>query len=117
MIRDKGDLLVRIETTINLINHYSNENNYSKVRSLIQKEWKYLNEYKNYQLLNSNAKQIFKIMQEEAVTGRSNELTQAEKNILNLVNQSIREMRLPYAKRIFLEHNRLFGHSLILNIL
>lgn len=108
MIRDKGDLLVRIETTINLINHYSNENNYSKVRSLIQKEWKYLNEYKNYQLLNSNAKQIFKIMQEEAVTGRSNELTQAEKNILNLVNQSIREMRLPYAKRIFLEHNRLF---------
>lgn len=49
MIRDKGDLLVRIETTINLINHYSNENNYSKVRSLIQKEWKYLNEYKNYQ--------------------------------------------------------------------
>lgn len=106
--RDKGDLLVKIETTIYLINRYSNDNNYSKVRSLIQKDWNRLNEFKNFHLLNSNAKQMFKIIQEEQETGRSNELSQQEKNILNLVNQSIRDMRLPYAKRIFLEHYNLF---------
>jgi len=108
MRKNKGDMFVRIASTINLINHYSNQNNYLKVRSLIQKEWNHLQEYKNYQLLNSNAKQIFKILQEEKDTKSEQGLSQTEKNILNLVNQSIREMSLPYAKRLFLKHPALF---------
>ncbi|MGV3464857.1 MAG: hypothetical protein ACO1OT_06130 [Heyndrickxia sp.] len=102
---------MRIASTIHLINHYANQNNYSKVRSLIQKEWNHLQEYKNYQLLTSNARQILKIMQEEKETKSEQELTQAEKNILNLVNQSIREMSLPYAKRLFLKYPVLFEKS------
>ncbi|PKR86568.1 hypothetical protein [Heyndrickxia camelliae] len=98
---------MRITPTINLINHYSNQNNYSKARSLIEKEWSHLKEYKNYQLLNSNAKQLLKIMQEEQSRSEQ-DLSQVEKNILNLINQSIREMSLPYAKRLFLKHHVLF---------
>jgi hypothetical protein len=99
---------MKIESVVYLINRFSNENNYPRARLLINKEWNRISEYKNYELLNTNAKQLLKIIKDEKENGSQNELSQSEKNILNLVNQSIRDLRLPYAKRIFIEHNRLF---------
>ncbi|MDP4170979.1 MAG: hypothetical protein Q8906_10260 [Bacillota bacterium] len=98
---------MKIESVSLLINKMCTQQNYAKCRILIQKEWDRITEAKNYQMLNDEAKQFLKIIKQEREMGTFHSLTNTEKKILILFNQSIKEMKLPFAKRLFIQHKEL----------
>ncbi|MDP4164223.1 MAG: hypothetical protein Q8898_14070 [Bacillota bacterium] len=98
---------MKIESISLLINKMCTQQNYAKCRILIQKEWDRITEAKNYQMLNDEAKQFLKIIKQEREMGTFHSLTNTEKKILILFNQSITEMKLPFAKRLFIQHKEL----------
>ncbi|NHM32618.1 hypothetical protein [Neobacillus terrae] len=101
---------MKIESMILLANRMSVQRKFPELRQLILREWERIIETKNYQMLNDNAKQFVKIIQQEKETGIgiNNTLTNTEKKIIQLINESINEVKLPFAKRLFLQHRSLF---------
>ncbi|PLR95733.1 hypothetical protein [Bacillus sp. T33-2] len=98
---------MKIESVTTLINKVVLEEKYNIARELIERDWERLIEYKNYQVLNGEAKQFLKFIKEEKENAANFSLTHTEKKILNLLNQTIRDMNLRYAKRLFEQHQEL----------
>jgi hypothetical protein len=93
--------IMKIEGVARIVNDLCSDRRYAQSRDLILSEWNRITENKAYHLLNDDAKQLVKIIKEEQEKGA---LSKAEKKILNLINESIKELKLPYAKRIFIEN-------------
>jgi hypothetical protein len=98
---------VKAETAVRLINKLCDEQKFSKSRVLILEEWEKVTEFKVYQKLNENAQQFVKIIQQEKENNSINLLSDNDKKILVLMNQSIRDLRLPYAKRLYTQYTDL----------
>ncbi|WP_409303147.1 hypothetical protein [Peribacillus sp. SCS-155] len=92
---------MRIEGIAQIVNSLCDERKYAQARHMISSEWNRITENKAYQLLNDDAKQLVKIISDESMKGT---LSKTEKKILNLINESIRDLNLSYAKRIFIEN-------------
>jgi len=105
-----GVLILKIESVILLANRMSVQRKFPELRQIILREWERIIETKNYQMLNDNAKQFVKIIQQEkeAGIGINNTLTNTEKKIIQLINESVNEVKLPFAKRLFIQHRNLF---------
>lgn len=99
---------MKIESVIYRVNQLCYSNQYARARILILKEWTRMTDSKNFERLNSEAKQLLKIIKDEKENGTSEVLDQRAKKIIDLVNQCIRDLQLPYARKIYMEHQELF---------
>ncbi|WP_026692726.1 hypothetical protein [Peribacillus kribbensis] len=93
---------MRIEVVVGRVNKACSEQNFSKARELISEEWKRITERNNHLLLNDAARQFVKIIQEEKENGLEEALSNDDKRILLTINQSVKNLNLPYAKKIYL---------------
>lgn len=84
---------------------------YGAARDIIQKEWKRITEPLNFHLLGSEAKELVKVIARENQDKDFSLLSEKEKRILNLMNEAVRDVKLPYAKKIFFEHKELFDQG------
>ncbi|MBM7690839.1 hypothetical protein JOC77_000242 [Peribacillus deserti] len=99
---------MKIESIISIVNKACNDERYTRARQIMSKEWNRLIETRSYQLLNDNAKQLIKIIVEEKEKGTFEALSHSDKKLLKLMNDSVREVNLPFAKRIYIEYIDLF---------
>ncbi|WP_409295852.1 hypothetical protein V1498_20340 [Peribacillus sp. SCS-26] len=99
---------MKIESVISIINHACDDERYTRARELMVQEWTRLIEMKNYKSLNDNAKQLIKIIREEKEKGVFEELTYRDKKLLKLLNDSVRDVNLSFARRVYFSHMELF---------
>ncbi|WP_409290592.1 hypothetical protein [Peribacillus sp. SCS-37] len=99
---------MKIESVINIINRACDDERYTRARELMVQEWTRLIERKSYQSLNDNARQLMRIIREEKESGVFEELTYRDKKLLKLLNESIRDVNLSFARRVYFSHMELF---------
>ena len=102
---------MKIESVVITLNNFMEKQQYSSARHIIQKEWKRITEPLNYRMLGSEAKELVKVIAEEKQDASFNVLSENDKRILNLLNEAVRDVKLPYAKKIFFEHKELVNQS------
>jgi hypothetical protein len=102
---------VKIERVVLIINNFMEKQQYGSARNLIINEWARLTEGRNYQKLSNEAKELFKFIEIEKQKPDFNLLSDNDKRILNLLNEAIRDVKLPYAQKIYQQHRDLISHS------
>jgi Mg2+/Co2+ transporter CorC len=102
---------VKIESVIIVINNLMGKQQYGSAREMIKKEWKRITEPLNYQMLGNEAKELVKVIAKEKQDDSFTLLSEKDKRILNLLNEAVRDVKLPYAKKIFFEHKELIDQS------
>jgi hypothetical protein len=99
---------MKVESVIYMINNLINKRQYGNARALIKKEWTRIIEPLNFSMLNNEAKEFIKVIAREQESPDFNLLSEKDKKILNLLNEAVREVKLPYARKLFFEHKELF---------
>jgi hypothetical protein len=84
---------------------------FGTARAIMSKEWNRISEPLAYQKLNGEAKELLKVIAKEKETEEFNRLSEKDKRVLNLLNEAVRDVKLPYAKKIFIEHKDLIKTS------
>ncbi|RSD27001.1 hypothetical protein [Mesobacillus subterraneus] len=102
---------MKIESIIYVINNLMEKHQYGYARSMIINEWARLTEGRNYQKLSSEAKELFKVVESEKAKPDFNLLTEKDKRILLTLNEAVRDVKLPYAQKIFRQHRELIIKS------
>ncbi|MCM3683778.1 hypothetical protein [Mesobacillus subterraneus] len=104
---------MKIESVVIVINNLMGKQQYGIAREVMMKEWMRITEPLHYQLLSSEAKELMKVIAKEKENFDFISLSEKDKRILNLLNEAVREVKLPYAKKIFIEHKELIkkAHS------
>jgi hypothetical protein len=102
---------VKIESVVFSLNNFMEKQQYSSARSMILKEWNRITEPLNYKLLGSEAKELVKVIAQEKKDADFIQLSEKEKRLLNLLNEAVRDVKLPYAKKLFYEHKELYDLS------
>ncbi|MCM3664708.1 hypothetical protein M3204_09850 [Mesobacillus subterraneus] len=104
---------LKIESVVIVINNLMGKQQYGIAREVMMKEWMRITEPLHYQLLSSEAKELMKVIAKEKENFDFISLSEKDKRILNLLNEAVREVKLPYAKKIFIEHKELIkkAHS------
>lgn len=110
-------VFLKIEALIHHINQCCTNNNLSKARSIIEHNWSLVTESKNCLLLNFIAQDLVKIIKNEYQNAPFNRLNLNEKQILNQMNQFVRDLRYFQAKQTYIKHKDLFNRSEIYNLL
>jgi hypothetical protein len=98
---------LKIESVVIVINKLMGKHQYGAAREVMIKEWMRITEPLHYQLLSNEAKELMKVIAKEKENFDFNLLSEKDKRILNLLNEAVREVKLPYAKKIFIEHKEL----------
>lgn len=99
---------MKVESVIFIINNLVNKRQYGNARHLIKKEWSRLIEPLNFSMLNNESKEFVKLIAKEQESADFNLLSEKDKRILNLLNEAVRDVKLPYARKLFFEHKELF---------
>lgn len=102
---------MKVERIIMSINYLMGKQQYGAARAIIVNEWARVTEKRHYQMLSGEAKELVKVILMEKERGIFNALSDNDKRILNLLNQAVRDVQLPYAKKIFFEHKELLINS------
>jgi hypothetical protein len=102
---------VKIESVVYSLNNFMEKQQYSSARSMILKEWNRITEPLNFKLLGSETKELVKVIAKEKEDADFIQLSEKEKRLLNLLNEAVREVKLPYAKKLFFEHKELYDLS------
>lgn len=84
---------------------------YGAAREVILREWKRITEPNHFQMLSHEAKELVKVIVKEKETNEFALLSDKDKRILRLLNEAVRDVKLPYAKKIFFEHKELFDQA------
>ncbi|WP_102264525.1 hypothetical protein [Mesobacillus jeotgali] len=99
---------MKVESVIFIINNLISKRQYGNARDLIKKEWTRITEPLNFSMLNSEAKEFVKVIAKEQEIADFILLSDKDKRILNMLNEAVREVKLPYARKLFFEHKELF---------
>jgi hypothetical protein len=99
---------MKVETVIYVINNFVGKGHYGNARDLIKKEFKRITEPSYFSLLNNEAKEFVKLIAKEQEDGAFSLLSEKDKKILTLLNEAVREVKLPYARKLYFEHKELF---------
>jgi hypothetical protein len=102
---------VKIESVVYNLNNFMGKQQYSSARNMVLKEWNRITEPLNYKLLGAEAKELVKVIAKEKEDADFVQLSEKEKRLLNLLNEAVREVKLPYAKKLFFEHKELYDLS------
>jgi hypothetical protein len=102
---------MKVESVIIVINNLMEKQQFGSARGTMLKEWNRINDPSAYRRLSSEAKELMKVISKEKETGDFNKLSEKDKRILNLLNEAVRDVKLPYAKKIFNEHRDLITES------
>ncbi|MBT2678697.1 hypothetical protein J7E38_06750 [Bacillus sp. ISL-35] len=102
---------MKIESVVYSLNNFMEKQQYSSARSMILKEWNRITEPLNFKLLGAEAKELVKVIAKEKEDADFIQLSEKEKRLLNLLNEAVREVKLPYAKKLFFEHKELYELS------
>ncbi|WNF22740.1 hypothetical protein [Mesobacillus jeotgali] len=102
---------MKIESIVFNLNNFMEKQQYSYARSMILKEWNRITEPLNYKLLGAQAKELVKVIAKEKEDADFIQLSEKEKRLLNLLNEAVRDLKLPYAKKLFYEHKELYDLS------
>lgn len=102
---------MKIESVVYSLNNFMEKQQYSSARSMILKEWNRITEPLNSKLLGAEAKELVKVIAKEKEDTNFIQLSEKEKRLLNLLNEAVREVKLPYAKKLFFEHKELYDLS------
>ncbi|MCM3123830.1 MULTISPECIES: hypothetical protein [unclassified Mesobacillus] len=102
---------MKIESVVYSLNNFMEKQQYSSARSMILKEWNRITEPLNFKLLGSETKELVKVIAKEKEDADFIQLSEKEKRLLNLLNEAVREVKLPYAKKLFFEHKELYDLS------
>lgn len=102
---------MKIESVVYNLNNFMGKQQYSSARNMILKEWNRITEPLNYKLLGAEAKELVKVIAKEKEDADFVQLSEKEKRLLNLLNEAVREVKLPYAKKLFFEHKELYDLS------
>lgn len=100
---------MRIESVIYNINQACDRNDFAAARSRINKEWNRVTEFKNYSLLNENAKQLIQIIRDGSQTADADVLSLDQKRTIQRMNQYVRDMNFAHANLMYSEHKELFN--------
>ncbi|WP_079506478.1 hypothetical protein [Mesobacillus jeotgali] len=99
---------MKIESVVFNLNNFMDKQQYSAARSMILKEWNRIAEPLNYKLLGAEAKELVKVIAQEKEDADFIHLSEKDKRLLKLLNDAVREVKLPYAKKLFYEHKQLY---------
>lgn len=99
---------MKVESVIFIINNLISKRQYGNARDLIKKEWIRITEPLNFSMLNNEAKEFVKVIAKEQEIADFILLSEKDKRILNMLNEAVREVKLPYARKLFFEHKELF---------
>lgn len=102
---------MKIESVVIVVNSLMEKQQYGASRSIMLKEWNRLTDPLTYQKLNGEAKELMKVIAIEMEKDEFCRLSEKDKRILNLLNESVQDVKLPYAKKIFKEHRDLISQS------
>ena len=69
-------------------------------RDLIKKEFKRITEPSFFSMLNNEAKEFVKLIAKEQEDDAFSLLSEKDKKILTLLNEAVREVKLPYARKL-----------------
>lgn len=105
---EKVDLLeLKIESVVVIVDRLMLKHRYAAAREVILREWNRIIEPINFHMLGHEAKVLVKIIAKEKEMMMFSLLTNRDKRILNLLNEAVRDVRFPYARRLFMEHKDL----------
>ena len=102
---------MKIESVVFNLNNFMEKQQYSSARSMILKEWNRITEPLNYKMLGTETTELVKVIAKEKEDPDFIQLSEQEKRLLNLLNEAVREIKLPYAKKLFFEHKELYDLS------
>lgn len=102
---------MKIESVVFVINNHMAKQRYGTAREVILREWKRITEPTNFQMLGQEAKELVKVIVKEKETNEFALLSDQDKRILRLLNEAVRDVKLPYAKKIFFEHMELIDQA------
>jgi hypothetical protein len=102
---------MKVESVVIVINNLMEKQQFGSARGIMLKEWNRITDPSAYRRLSSEAKELMKVISKEKETGDFNKLSEKDKRILNLLNEAVRDVKLPYAKKIFNEHRDLITES------
>jgi len=102
---------LKIESVVFVVNNHMAKQRYGAAREVILREWKRITEPSHFQLLDKEAKELVKVIVKEKETNEFALLSAQDKRILRLLNEAVRDVKLPYAKKIFIEHRELIEQA------
>jgi hypothetical protein len=102
---------VKIESVVYNLNNMMERQQYSSARSMILREWNRITEPLNYKMLGGETKELVKVIAKEKKDADFIQLSEKDKRLLNLLNEAVRDVKLPYAKKLFHEHKELYDLS------
>lgn len=102
---------MKIESIVFRIENLMSKQRYGAAREVILREWMRITEPKNFHMLGQQAKDLVKVISKEKETNEFALLTDKDKRILSLLNEAVRDVKLPYAKKIFFEHKELMDQA------
>lgn len=102
---------MKIESVVFVVNNHMAKQRYGAAREVILREWKRITEPSHFQLLGQEAKELVKVIVKEKETNEFALLSAQDKRILRLLNEAVRDVKLPYAKKIFFEHRELIEQA------
>jgi len=102
---------LKIESVVFVIDNHMAKQRYGTAREVILREWKRITEPSHFQLLGQEAKELVKVIVKEKETNEFALLSDQDKRILRLLNEAVRDVKLPYAKKIFFEHRELIEQA------
>lgn len=102
---------LKIESVVFVVNNHMSKQRYGAAREVILREWKRITEPSHFQLLGQEAKELVKVIVKEKETNEFALLSAQDKRILRLLNEAVRDVKLPYAKKIFFEHRDLIEQA------
>ncbi|MBT2644624.1 hypothetical protein J7I80_20620 [Bacillus sp. ISL-41] len=102
---------MKIESVVFKIENLMSKQRYGAAREVILKEWNRITEPNNFHMLSQQSKDLVKVIAKEKETNEFAMLTNKDKRILSLLNEAVRDVKLPYAKKIFFEHKELINQA------
>jgi hypothetical protein len=102
---------LKIESVVFVIDNHMAKQRYGAAREVILREWKRITEPSHFQMLGQEAKELVKVIVKEKETNEFALLSAQDKRILRLLNEAVRDVKLPYAKKIFFEHRELIEQA------
>jgi hypothetical protein len=102
---------LKIESVVCNLKNFMRNSNLVPLEVMILKEWNRITEPLNYKLLGAETKELVKVIAKEKEDANFIQLSEKEKRLLNLLNEAVREVKLPYAKKLFFEHKELYDLS------
>ena len=102
---------MKIESVVFKIENLMSKQRYGAAREVILKEWNRITETNNFHMLSQQSKDLVKVIAKEKETNEFAMLTNKDKRILSLLNEAVRDVKLPYAKKIFFEHKELIDQE------